>query len=893
MEKERFTMLLLEPGEIFFEDYSVRMKLNDLSEDKNKCWMDGRLKLCSKSLVFVNKDINEPLIKLQFKEIISIETIPTKEKESGNILSAQCRQYTEMLKGNRLEPYKFVHKKACFLVSFDYAKADDCLPQILQLLRASTLPTAEQNAMVMTIVHSRQSRFSFDTSWLEDLYEQVVFEVQANKVLPLIINPGRVLLTNRRIYFQPYNNLDQHPVLKINLNNVKNVIKRRFLLRQVGLEIKSVQPRGNKIEYLVLSVKTQEDRDKLYDYLMKQPDLKLETVPQNQITIQWQNGALSNYDYLLYVNSLADRTFHDLTQYPVMPWIVTDYTSTTLDLDDASIYRDLTKPIGALEPSRLERLKERYQEMSDKKFLYGSHYSAPGFVLFYLVRKYPQYMLCLQNGRFDHPDRMFNNVADVWKNVLANMSDFKELVPEFYDATNNGDFLVNNFGIDFGYRHDGTKVGDVQLPPWAEGPRDFVQKLRNALESDWVSENLHHWIDLIFGYKQCGIEAEKADNVFFHLCYEGAVDLDTIQDINDRHGLEVQIMEFGQIPKQVFHLPHPKRLITTVNLTCKTLLKTQTVPSHEDETQSEEFSLQQLLVFPSHKEIISSIILMNNSGNDIASVGHDGVLKIYSIKGGKLTRSISLSNLPLSSCVFYQTKFGQYILVVGSWDNALIFYDVEFGRIIDTLTGHEDAISCLAWSPSRNIIISGSWDCSAKIWHSYVSGKKIKPQECLIAQLDHDSKVTCLNISSNEELLGSGTEDGEIFVWNMNSYELQFTVKGHFSKINAMIFDSECKNIISCADDKLINVFDIQTSTRIYSTSLDNEPMTLNWISTLLLVGDNEGNLTVWDSLGATFRSKIHCHRGSLTAVSVTSDNKYVITGGNDRKIMVWVCHGF
>lgn len=56
-----------------------------------------------------------------------------------------------MLKGNRLEPYKFVHKKACFLVSFDYAKPDDCLPQILQLLRASTLPTAEQNAMVNII----------------------------------------------------------------------------------------------------------------------------------------------------------------------------------------------------------------------------------------------------------------------------------------------------------------------------------------------------------------------------------------------------------------------------------------------------------------------------------------------------------------------------------------------------------------------------------------------------------------------------------------------------------------------------------------------------------------------------------------------------------------------
>jgi hypothetical protein len=61
----------------------------------------------------------------------------------------------------------------------------------------------------MAIVHSRQSRVSFDTSWLEDLYEQVVLETQANKVLPLVINPGRILLTNSRIYFQPYNNMDQ------------------------------------------------------------------------------------------------------------------------------------------------------------------------------------------------------------------------------------------------------------------------------------------------------------------------------------------------------------------------------------------------------------------------------------------------------------------------------------------------------------------------------------------------------------------------------------------------------------------------------------------------------------------------------------------------------------
>lgn len=54
---------------------------------------------------------------------------------------------------------------------------------------------------------------------------------------------------------------------------------------------------------------------------------------------------------------MADRTFHDLTQYPVLPWIIQDYTSTTLDLNDINVYRDLSKPIGALNPIRLERLK--------------------------------------------------------------------------------------------------------------------------------------------------------------------------------------------------------------------------------------------------------------------------------------------------------------------------------------------------------------------------------------------------------------------------------------------------------------------------------------------------------------------------------------------------------
>lgn len=73
----------------------------------------------------------------------------------------------------------------------------------------------------------------------------------------------------------------------------------------------------------------------------------------------------------------------------MFPWILADYTSKTLDLNKPSTFRDLSKPIGALNPERLKMYRERMGDTPDgqPKFLYGTHYSTPGYVLFYLVRE--------------------------------------------------------------------------------------------------------------------------------------------------------------------------------------------------------------------------------------------------------------------------------------------------------------------------------------------------------------------------------------------------------------------------------------------------------------------------------------------------------------------------
>ncbi|CAM9826988.1 unnamed protein product, partial [Choristocarpus tenellus] len=94
----------------------------------------------------------------------------------------------------------------------------------------------------------------------------------------------------------------------------------------------------------------------------------------------------------------------------------------------------------------------------------------------------------------------------------------QELVPEFYAG--DGSFLTNVDDLPLGVTQAGDRIGDVELPPWSRSPRDFIRKMRRALESSYVSMRIHLWIDLIFGCRQRGRAAVDADNLFYHLTYE-------------------------------------------------------------------------------------------------------------------------------------------------------------------------------------------------------------------------------------------------------------------------------------------------------------------------------------------------------------------------------------
>lgn len=378
--------------------------------------------------------------------------------------------------------------------------------------------------------------------------------------------------------------------IRFNLSEVSHIYLRRYRLRDSSLEMFFIPSGGtafggygmySPLTSLFLDFGPGQEGlnrrdDAAFAIMRRTPPQTIKQWPDrseqflheqlNRLTIGWAEGRITNFDYLLHLNMLSGRSYNDICQYPVMPWVLSNYKTESIpDLNDPENFRDLTKPVGALNPSRLKDFIERFQTFADPfipPFMYGSHYStSAGVVLHFLVRMHPFAGLHrqLQSGHFDVADRLFSSIPRTWDVCTgSSAAEVKELTPEFYC---NPSFLKNSNNFKLGTSQDGDVLGDVKLPPWAQGsPEKFVEVMRSALESEMCSQMLPDWIDLIFGRKQQGPEAVASHNVFFYLTYYGSVDVANIEDDGLREATELQIAHFGQCPMQLFTRPHIRRL---------------------------------------------------------------------------------------------------------------------------------------------------------------------------------------------------------------------------------------------------------------------------------------------------------------------------------------------
>ena len=208
-----------------------------------------------------------------------------------------------------------------------------------------------------------------------------------------------------------------------------------------------------------------------------------QTSELSKLVQQWVEGKMSNFDYLMALNSLAGRKIGDPNNHPVLPWVIDfskhnsgfrDLSKSKFRLNKGDRQLDLTFETSPAFASTAEDLAHVPHHISD--VLSDITYYV------YKARRTPKSVLCA------HVRSKW--VPHEYPHSMRRLHDWTpdECIPEFFMDP----------AIFTSIHED---LPDLEVPSWCRDANDFIAKHMAVLESEWVTRNLHHWIDLTFGFK--------------------------------------------------------------------------------------------------------------------------------------------------------------------------------------------------------------------------------------------------------------------------------------------------------------------------------------------------------------------------------------------------------
>ncbi|XP_010474048.1 PREDICTED: BEACH domain-containing protein B-like [Camelina sativa] len=321
-------------------------------------------------------------------------------------------------------------------------------------------------------------------------------------------------------------------------------------------------------------------------------------------------------------------------------------------------------------------------------------------------------------------------------------------------------------------------------------PEMFIARNREALESEYVSSHLHDWIDLIFGHKQRGKPAVEAANIFYYLTYEGAVDPENMEDELQISAIEDQIANFGQTPIQIFRKKHPRRgppipiahplyfAPASINLT--SILPATTHPPsavlYVGVVDSNIVLVNQGLTLSVKIWLTTQL---HSGGNFTFSSAQDPFFGVGSdVLSPRNIGSPLADNVELGSQCFaaMHAPLENFLVSCGNWENSFHVISLSDGRVVQSIRHHKDVVSCVAVTADSSILATGSYDTTVMVWdviRMRTPEKRVRNTQADVMRKDivladapshilcgHDDIITCLYVSTDLDIVISGSKDG-------------------------------------------------------------------------------------------------------------------------------------
>lgn len=390
-------------------------------------------------------------------------------------------------------------------------------------------------------------------------------------------------------------------------------------------------------------------------------------------------------------------------------------------------------------------------------------------------------------------------------------------------------------------KQDGEPLGDVALPPWAKGsPEEFIYRNREALESEYVSSNLHHWIDLVFGYKQRGKPAMEAANIFYYLTYEGAVDLENMDDMLQKSSIEDQIANFGQSPIQIFRKKHPRRgppipIAHPLYFAPASIALTSIVSSTASPPSAIVFiGLLDSNIVLVNQGLTLSVKLwlttqLQTGGNFTFSGSQEPFFGIGSDVlpprklGTPLAENIEFGRQCLATM---QVLNENYLISCGNWENSFQVISLNDGKIVQSIRQHKDVVSCVAVSSDGSILATGSYDTTVMVWHAYrgrFTERRSRTLQTDFPRKDHviiespfhilcghDDIITCLFVSAELDIVISGSKDGTCIFHTLREGTYVRSIQHPFgSPLSKLVVSPHGRLVVYAESDLSLHMYSI------------------------------------------------------------------------------------
>ena len=476
---------------------------------------------------------------------------------------------------------------------------------------------------------------------------------------------------------------------------------------------------------------------------------------------QWINRAITTFEYLYYLNIFSGRSYNDLKQYLIYPFLIKNRNCEVLDINDDSIYRNYSLTTeGQKEKNQVNYLKNIEYEG------YGSHKlpSSEFVVCWYQIRIEPFTSIHTdiqsQNNcpSFDIPDRLFDSIPALIQNMD---SACKELIPEFFC---NFSILLNENGFDLGMKSNNQIVNNVILPQWCQIENTqrntsytkyssyhiFMSTMRLMLEGKFSDLHINNWFNLFFGPYRCSPHHFTVYQDFYYP--ENPHDDST----------ESEIRHCGCIPNALFESEHPERKVAEKHII----------------TYTYEQSLKEIgdIIFKANSFILSKKSVLFQFNEDLTKLEIPLFLTEKISMLAEESQFIS-ENYPNN----FQSEF--IFLYIDSNPKLIIFGTTQFPYLsVCNLNNNFDLSAEFPCSSKINVavnvrneyLITGESDCFLKTW-------KLSNFQCIAESCFHSFPIIAVGSNYQSELIISYDSNG-YFVFQ-TLYDHTFITGFHINEI--------------------------------------------------------------------------------------------------------------